>query len=114
MNNKSDNLVEIKNLRFERNKHIVLDKVNISVQKGKITAIMGPSGVGKTTLLRVIGGQLIPDSGKVMVFGQEISKLSRSELYKIRRRIGMLFQSAALFSDLNVFENVAFPLREHT
>lgn len=110
----SDKLVEIRDLRFRRNNHFVFDKINISAQKGKVTAIMGPSGSGKTTLLRLIGGQLIPDAGTVMAFGTEIPTLSRDKLYAIRQRIGMLFQSGALFSDLTVFENVAFPLREHT
>lgn len=108
------NLVEIQNLHFKRNSHVVLDNINIKVKQGKITAIMGPSGSGKTTLLKLIGGQLSPDSGTVFVFNENIAELSRDKLYKIRRRMGMLFQSAALFSDMNVFENVAFPLREHT
>ena len=110
----SDNMVEIRDLRFSRNTHIIFDGIDISVQRGKITAIMGPSGTGKTTLLRLIGGQLKPDSGTIHVEGQDVPKLSRPDLYKMRRQIGMLFQSGALFSDLSVFENVAFPLREHT
>jgi phospholipid/cholesterol/gamma-HCH transport system ATP-binding protein len=114
MKQNPDNVVEIRDLQFSHNSHIVFDNVNITVQRGKITAVMGPSGSGKTTLLRLIGGQLAPDAGTVIVEGEEISKLPRDRLYKIRRRMGMLFQSGALFSDMSVFENVAFPLREHT
>ncbi|GAM54455.1 ATP-binding protein yrbF [Vibrio ishigakensis] len=75
---------------------------------------MGPSGIGKTTLLKLFGGQIEPDSGEVWFEGQQINRLSRSKLYKVRKRMSMLFQSGALFTDLNVFDNVAFPLREHT
>jgi len=110
----SDNLVEIRDLHFSRGARVIFDGINITVPRGKVTAVMGPSGSGKTTLLRLIGGQLLPDSGTVIVEGEEIPKLSRDRLYQVRRRMGMLFQSGALFSDLNVFENVAFPLREHT
>lgn len=114
MNQNSDNIVEIQNLRFKRNHRHVLNDINIKAKKGKITAIMGPSGSGKTTILRMIGGQLTPDVGTVRVFDKNISHLSRDQLYKLRRQMGMLFQSGALFTDLTVFENVAFPLREHT
>lgn len=114
MKQNPDNLVEIRDLHFRHNSHIVFDKVNITVPRGKVTAVMGPSGSGKTTLLRLIGGQLTPDAGQVLIEGEEISKLPRERLYDVRRRMGMLFQSGALFSDLTVFENVAFPLREHT
>ncbi len=110
----SDNLVEIRDLHYSRNAHVVFDGVNITVQRGKVTAVMGPSGCGKTTLLRLIGGQLTPDSGSVIVNGEHIPRLSRERLYEVRRQMGMLFQSGALFSDISVFENVAFPLREHT
>ena len=110
----SENLVELHNLSFSRGERLILDKINIAVPRGKITAIMGPSGSGKTTLLRLIGGQLFPDFGTVIVDGQHIPTLNREGLYKARRKMGMLFQSGALFSDLNVFENVAFPLREHS
>lgn len=106
--------VEIKNLSFRRGKRVIFDNINISVEKGKLTSIMGPSGSGKTTLLRLIGGQLQPDSGEVIVDGQNIAELNREQLYVVRRKMGMLFQSGALFSDLSVFENVAFPMREHT
>jgi len=107
-------VVEVEKVRFLRGEKTILDQVNVSIPKGKITAIMGPSGCGKTTLLRLMGGQIFADSGAIRVFGTPVSEISRKDLYKLRRQIGMLFQSGALFTDLNVFENVAFPLREHT
>ena len=107
-------VVSIKNLHYSHGAKTIFKGVDIAVAKGKITAIMGPSGSGKTTLLRLIGGQLLPDSGIVTVEGENIATVSRDRLYQVRRRMGMLFQSGALFSDLSVFENVAFPLREHT
>lgn len=110
----SDTLINIRDLSFNRGAKVIFDNINLTFKKGKITGVMGPSGTGKTTLLRMIGGQLIPDSGSVQFENQEISDLSRADIYKVRRKMGMLFQSAALFSDLSVFENVAFPLRERT
>jgi phospholipid/cholesterol/gamma-HCH transport system ATP-binding protein len=110
----NDNLVTIENLTFCRGDRSIFNNANLVFPKGKITAIMGPSGTGKTTLLRLIGGQLKPNRGRVIVDRQEIHHLSRKELYIARRKIGMLFQSAALFTNLSVFENIAFPLREHT
>lgn len=112
----TDNIIEINNLTFahHHNGHQVFTDVNIRIPRGKITAIMGPSGTGKTTLLRLISAQLRPQSGTVCVDGVNVHKLNQSELYKMRRSMGMLFQSGALFTNLNVFENVAFPLREHT
>lgn len=109
-----DNWVEIKNLVFSIDDHCVFDGIDMIVKQGKITAIMGPSGSGKTTLLRLIGAQLTPDSGEIYVNGQNIHQLSRKALYEARRNMGLLFQSSALFTHLTVFENVAFPLREHT
>jgi len=106
--------VEIRNLAFRRGSRSILEGVDLSVPRGKITAILGPSGCGKTTLLRLIGGQLHPASGEVRVDGIDIAGLSRPELFEQRRRMGMLFQNGALFSDLTVFENVAFPLQVHT
>src|SRR3990172_2760893 len=107
-------LVQIRGLRFARGSRAIFDGVDIDIQSGKITAIMGPSGTGKTTLLRLIGGQLRPSGGSVLVTGKNVTRLPRSELFQLRKRMGMLFQSGALLTDLTVFENVAFPLREHT
>lgn len=114
MNSKSDALVTVRNLSFNRGARPIFKNVNLDIMRGKITAIMGPSGTGKTTLLRLISGQLTPKSGSISVAGLELHKLSRQQLYKARRQMGMLFQSGALFTNLTVFENVAFPLREHT
>lgn len=111
----SENLVEISKLSFQHeNGKVVFQDVDIVIPRGKVTAIMGPSGTGKTTLLRLIGGQFTPTSGHITVDSQNIHQLSRQELYKLRKRMGMLFQSSGLFTHLSVFENVAFPLREHT
>jgi phospholipid/cholesterol/gamma-HCH transport system ATP-binding protein len=107
-------LIEVRGLRFQRGNRWIFDGVDLDIQRGKITAIMGPSGSGKTTLLRLIGGQLPPDAGSIKVDGHDIPTLSRDELFVERRKMGMLFQSGALFTDLSVFENVAFPLRVHT
>lgn len=93
---------------------MILDGVNLNIPRGKITAIMGPSGCGKTTLLELMGGQLTPDDGTVIVDGQVIPGLSRRRLFALRKRIGRLFQQGALLTDLSVFDNVAFPIREHT
>jgi phospholipid/cholesterol/gamma-HCH transport system ATP-binding protein len=109
-----NNFVTIKNLHFSRKNKVIFDGIDINIERGKITAIMGPSGTGKTTLLQLIGGQLEPSSGYVNVDGSDIHKLSRKQLYQIRRKMGMLFQRGALFTNLSVFENVAFPIREHT
>ncbi|MCE8014616.1 ATP-binding cassette domain-containing protein [Halomonas sp. MCCC 1A17488] len=106
--------VEVERLRFSRGEKTIFDGVELRIPRGRITAIMGPSGTGKTTLLKLIGGQLVPDAGRVLIAGQDVHALSRKALFTLRRRMGMLFQSGALFSDLSVFENVAFPLRVHT
>ena len=108
------NHVEIRGLSFRRGERVIFDGVDIDIVRGRITAILGPSGTGKTTLLRLIGGQLQPDAGRVLVEGRDLAGLSRGELYDVRSRMGMLFQSGALFTDLSVYENVAFPLRAHT
>ncbi len=110
----TETLVSIRGLRFSRGDRVIFDGVDLEIPRGKVTAIMGPSGTGKTTLLRLIGGQIAPDAGEVVVDGEHVHRLSREALYRLRKRMGMLFQSGALFTDLNVFDNVAFPLREHT
>lgn len=110
----SEHWVEIENLTFSRDTRSIFNGVNISVPTGKITAIMGPSGSGKTTLLQLIGAQLTPEQGTIRVDGQNVHQLSRRALYQARRNMGLLFQSSALFTHLSVFDNVAFPLREHT
>ncbi|MCH9689574.1 MAG: ATP-binding cassette domain-containing protein [Gammaproteobacteria bacterium] len=109
-----DPWVAIKALTFSHHNHLIFDQINLNVQPGKITAIMGPSGTGKTTLLHLIGGMLKPDAGQVLVQQHNIHNLSSQHLAKARRNMGMLFQNGALFTHLSVFENVAFPLREHT
>jgi phospholipid/cholesterol/gamma-HCH transport system ATP-binding protein len=109
-----DNLIEIRNLSFHRGERAIFRDLDMDVPRGKITAIMGPSGTGKTTLLRIIGGQLKPDSGSVRVNGKDVCTMNRQELLDFRRNLGMLFQSSALFTDLSVYENVAFPIRVHT
>jgi phospholipid/cholesterol/gamma-HCH transport system ATP-binding protein len=109
-----NNLVEIRNLYFQHNQHVVFKGINIAIPTGKVTAIMGPSGTGKTTLLRLIGAQIRPNQGSVTVCDQNIHQLNHTELYNLRKRMGMLFQSGGLFTHLSVFENVAFPLYEHT
>lgn len=112
--NKSDNFVEITDMHFARNDHWVLRDVNLRIPRGKIVAIMGPSGSGKTTLIRLISAQLRPQLGKVLVNGVDIHSLKQESLYEMRSLMGVLFQSGALFTGISVFENVAFPLREHT
>ncbi|HNA20171.1 MAG TPA: ATP-binding cassette domain-containing protein, partial [Agitococcus sp.] len=107
-------LVSIRNLSFKRGDRAIFENISLDVARGKVTAIMGPSGCGKTTTLRFIGGQLHPDEGQVLVDGQNVPDMSRKELFMARAKMGMLFQSGALFSDLSVYENVAFPLRAHT
>ncbi|CAG0907390.1 unnamed protein product, partial [Cyprideis torosa] len=105
--------ISIEDLQFSRGGRAIFDGMNLDVPQGKITAIMGPSGTGKTTLLKLIGGQLAPARGVVEFDGKNVHQLSRSALYALRKKMGMMFQSGALLTDLSVFENVAFPLREH-
>ncbi len=107
-------LAEVRGLHFSRGGRPIFKGVDLDIRQGQVTAIMGPSGTGKTTLLKLIGGQLQPDAGRVTVEGEDVHRLRRAALYRLRRRMGMLFQSGALFTDVNVFENVAFPIREHT
>lgn len=110
----SSPLVEFSGVRFAYSDRAILDDVSFSVPRGKVTALMGASGGGKTTVLRLIGGQARAQRGEVLFDGQNVGALSPQALYAVRRRMGMLFQFGALFTDMDVFENVAFPLREHT
>ncbi len=110
----SEPLVQINNLNFAYDSRAILTGINMTIPRGKVVAIMGLSGCGKTTTLRLIGGQLKPSSGEVRVAGQVVHELDDSGLYGMRRRMGMLFQFGALFTDMSVFDNVAFQMREHT
>lgn len=107
-------LVEIRNLSFGYGDDAVLDGLSMRVPRGKVTALMGPMGGGKTTTLRMIGGEHRARSGEMLFEGQDVTRMDREQLYAVRRRMGVMFQFGALFADLNVFDNVAFPLREHT
>ncbi len=109
----ADPVVDIQGVHYGLASRKIFDGVDIRVERGSITAVMGPSGTGKTTLLRLITGQIRAESGSVRVFGEDVAALSQSELYAVRRRMGMLFQNGALLTDIDVFENVAFPVREH-
>jgi phospholipid/cholesterol/gamma-HCH transport system ATP-binding protein len=110
----AEHLIEVRNLYFSRGGRRIFRNLNLTINRGQITAIMGPSGTGKTTLLQLITRQLVPDRGQVFIDGVDIGTLSQGDLYRLRRRFGMLFQNGALLTDMSVFENVAFPLREHT
>lgn len=110
----SESLVELNRLTFGYGERIILDNVSLAIPRGKVTALMGASGGGKTTILRLIGGQNRAQSGEVLFDGRDVTRMDAVELYAARRRMGMLFQFGALFTDLSVFDNVAFPLREHT
>ncbi|HEX5286725.1 MAG TPA: ABC transporter ATP-binding protein [Polaromonas sp.] len=107
-------LVELRHLTFGYGERVILDDISLSVPRGKVTALMGASGGGKTTILRLIGGQNRAQSGELLFDGEDVTSMNQQQLYAARRRMGMLFQFGALFADLSVFENVAFPLREHT
>lgn len=109
-----ENIVTLKDLFFFRENKVILSNLNIKIKKGSITCIVGPSGAGKTTLLKIICGQVKPNSGSVHIFNKKIDNISAYYLNKLRKNIGMLFQSGALFNNINVFENIAFPIREHT
>ena len=110
----SESLVDIRNLTFGYGERVILDDISLAVPRGKVTALMGASGGGKTTVLRLIGGQYRAQRGELLVSGQDVGKMDQAALYAARRRMGMLFQFGALFTDSSVFDNVAFPLREHT
>lgn len=110
----TDSHISLENIVFRRGSRLIFDDISMEIPRGKIIAIMGPSGTGKTTLLKLIGGQLKPEAGSLFVDGLSVPDLSRSALFELRKDMGVLFQSGALFTDLSVFENVAFPLRIHT
>ncbi len=107
-------LVELHHLTFGYGERVILDDISLSVPRGKVTALMGASGGGKTTILRLIGGQIRAQAGELLFDGQDVTQMNQQQIYAARRRMGMLFQFGALFADLSVYENVAFPLREHT
>ena len=107
-------MIQINDLHFARGDRQIFQGIDLHIPRGKITTIMGSSGVGKSTLLKLIGGQLTPSQGEVIFDGENIHRLSRSKLYEARKKMGMLFQSGALFTNISVFDNVAFPIREHT
>ncbi|KMT65026.1 ATP-binding cassette domain-containing protein [Catenovulum maritimum] len=109
----SEAFIKIENVTFSRSGRTIYENLSLDIPKGKVVAIMGPSGIGKTTLLRLIAGQLMPDAGDVVFNGLSIPKLKRSQLYEARKKMSMLFQSGALFTEMSVFDNVAFPIREH-
>ena len=113
-NSSSDILVDIRDVRLALGGRDVLRGLSLSIRRGSVTAIMGGSGCGKTTLLNLMGGRLKPDSGQVIVDGQSVPDLSKDQLFELRKRMALLFQTGALFTDLSLFENVAFPIREHT
>jgi phospholipid/cholesterol/gamma-HCH transport system ATP-binding protein len=110
----SDNLVEVEDVHYSVGGRKIFSGLSLTIPRGRITAIMGPSGTGKTTLLRLMTGQIKPDKGRIRFDGIDVTSLKLGELYDLRRRMGMLFQNGALLTDMDVFENVAFPLREHT
>ena len=110
----SDNIIEVRNLDFSRGVRPIFRNLNLTIPRGQVTAIMGPSGTGKTTLLQLITRQLVPDRGEILVDGTDVAGLGLRQLYALRRRFGVLFQQGALLTDMSVFENVAFPIREHT
>lgn len=113
-NNSSNTIIEIEDLHYARGQRTIFSGLSLSIARGEVTAIMGPSGTGKTTLLNLITRQILPDQGRILVDGVDIATLNQAELYRLRQRFGMLFQQGALLTDMPVFENVAFPLREHT
>ncbi len=107
-------MISIRNLTFSRGNRKIFDNISLDIMPHKITAIMGPSGTGKTTLLKLIGGQIKPDSGTILIDQENVHALSRSKLFTLRKKMGMLFQSGALLTDMSVYDNIAFPIREHT
>lgn len=109
-----DTIVELRNVAFRYGERVIFDDLTLSIPRGKVVGVMGASGSGKTTLMRLIGGQLRPDSGSVTVMGERVNELSRDGLFRLRRKMGMQFQQGGLFTDLSVFENLAFQMREKT
>ena len=112
--NQTDNIVEVKNLHFGYPGRQILKGLSLTIPRGKLVAILGSSGCGKSTLLRLIGAQIRPSQGEVVVAGQRIHSLDNDALYELRKKMGLMFHAGGLFSDMSVFENIAFPLREHT
>ncbi|KAA9130919.1 ATP-binding cassette domain-containing protein [Marinihelvus fidelis] len=113
MSSNHEHAIRLENVVFRRGDRAILDHVSLTIPRGAIAAVMGPSGVGKTTVLRLVSGQLRPDSGRVLVNGEDVSSMGRRALFRMRENLGFLLQNGALFTDLTVFENVATPLREH-
>ena len=113
-NQNQDYLIQVNDLVFGYGERLIFNKINLQIPRGKVTVIMGPSGCGKSTMLKFFGGSLVPQQGDVSFDGISIPGLKREQLFELRKRMGMMFQSNALLTDINVFENVAFPLREHT
>ncbi|TCJ13856.1 ABC transporter ATP-binding protein [Parasulfuritortus cantonensis] len=110
----NDNIVEVRDLHFAYEGRKILDGVDLDIPRGKAVAILGTSGCGKSTLMRLISGQLRPERGRVLIDGEDVHALDNDGLYRLRRKMGMMFQVSGLFSDLSVYENIAFPMREHT
>jgi len=106
-------LIDVRDVHYAIGAHTVFSGLNVRIARGSVTAVMGPSGTGKTTLLRLIMGQVLPQSGRISVFGQDVPSLRRPQLFALRQRVGMLFQNGALLTGMSVFDNVAFPVREH-
>ncbi|MER2493303.1 ATP-binding cassette domain-containing protein [Catenovulum sediminis] len=109
----AESIVELKDVTFKRGERTIYDQISLDIPRGKVVAVMGPSGIGKTTLLRLIAGQIKPDLGDIYFDGEVINKMGRNKLYEARKKMSMLFQSGALFTEMSVFDNIAFPIREH-
>jgi phospholipid/cholesterol/gamma-HCH transport system ATP-binding protein len=110
----ADTVIDVRDVDYAVGGREIFSGLNVTVRRGRITALMGPSGTGKTTFLKLVTAQISPDRGQVLVFGRDLATLSMAQIYAVRQRMGMLFQNGALLTDMNVFDNVAFPVREHT